>query len=198
MLPLISRDHQPQEHSLLRIVLQRSASRILMNERYHASLVSPRRVVPGLSLGHPSNPEADLAEASAGAQEATRARPLHPRRALRALASLVLTGNSSRPAGLLRQPRVATLAADLSLLSRTRKTAITVLTSTPRILGSADVAAQEELREVLQESLPELTQEEQPELFQGRDHPLARRDSFSRMKRKHSPPKDNALAREAA
>ena len=169
-----------------------------MNERYHASLVSPRRVVPGLSLGHPSNPEPDLAEVSAGAQEATRARPLHPRRALRALASLVLTGNSSRPAGLLRQPRVATLAADLSLLSRTRKTAITVLTSTPRILGSADVAAQEELREVLQESLPELTQEEQPELFQGRDHPLARRDSFSRMKRKHSPPKDNALAREAA
>ena len=169
-----------------------------MNERYHATLMSPRRVVPGLSPGHPSNPEADLAEASAGAQEATRARPLHPRSALRALASLALTGNSLRPAGLPRQPRVATLAVDRSHLSSARKTAITVLTSTPRILGSADVAAPEEPREVLQESLPELTQEEQPELFQGRNHPLARRDSFSRMKRKHSPPEDHALAREAA
>lgn len=198
MLPLISRDHQPQEHSLLRDVLQCKARRILMNERYHASLMSPRRVVPGLSLGHPSNPEADLAEASAGAQEATRARLLHPRRALRALASLVLTGNSSRPAGLPRQPRVATLAVDRSHLSSARKTAITALTSTPRILGSTDVAAPEELREVLQESLPELTQEEQPELFQGQDHPFARRDSSRRKKRKHSPPEDHALAREAA
>lgn len=198
MLPLISRDHQPQEHSLLRDVLQCKARRILMNERYHASLMSPRRVVPGLSLGHPSNPEADLAEASAGAQEATRARLLHARRALRALASLVLTGNSSRPAGLPRQPRVATLAVDRSHLSSARKTAITALTSTPRILGSTDVAAPEELREVLQESLPELTQEEQPELFQGQDHPFARRDSSRRKKRKHSPPEDHALAREAA